>query len=277
MKTSIRLLEKKDTKIVMQYLERNSIETTFLIGNIFQFGLENNPNLRRCGDYYGYFEDGKLKGILPFYNLGSCIPHFETLNAVPNFIEIMKKKDFLYLLGMEKLIKPLYEGIKNYKSTVDYSQDSYYINKAFVSFSLEGAIIKNAKDVNKQSAVSFIKEANLKGFGRKIDTEEALKMLCEKSEEEDWVFLIKDEKIVAQANIQTFTEDINQIGGVYTSEEHRGKGYCKAIVSEICKRIIFRDKMPTLMVTKNNTPAVRAYSSLGFTHYDDYLIIQLKN
>ncbi|MCY6356072.1 GNAT family N-acetyltransferase [Clostridium sp. ZS2-4] len=122
-----------------------------------------------------------------------------------------------------------------------------------------------------------MKEANLKGFARKIDTEEASKMLCEKSEEEDWLFLIKDKKIVAQANIQTFTEDINQIGGVYTSEEHRRKGYCKAVVSEICRRILGRDKMPTLMVTKNNTPAVSAYSSLGFTHYDDYLIIQFKN
>ena len=81
--------------------------------------------------------------------------------------------------------------------------------------------------------------------------------------------------MVAQAGIQTYTPKINQIGSVYTPEEERGKGYAKAIVSEICKRIIERGKMPTLMVNKDNTPAVRAYNALGFEHYDDYLIVKL--
>lgn len=98
----------------------------------------------------------------------------------------------------------------------------------------------------------------------------------QESVEEDYVFLIKDDKIVAQANIQTTTDEINQIGGVYTSEEERGKGYCKAVVSEICKRITARGKIPTLMVVKKNTPAVKAYSVLGFKHYDDYLIIEFE-
>jgi uncharacterized protein len=78
------------------------------------------------------------------------------------------------------------------------------------------------------------------------------------------------------ANIQTYTSKINQIGGVYTLPEYRGKGYCKAIVSELCKRILGRGKMPTLSVKNNNTPAVCAYQSIGFKYYDDYLIVKFQ-
>ena len=83
-----------------------------------------------------------------------------------------------------------------------------------------------------------------------------------------------DNKLVAQACIQTFTDNSNQIGAVYSLEEERGKGYAKAAVSELCERIIGRGKLPTLIVSKQNPPALNAYKALGFEHYSDYLIIK---
>ena len=81
-------------------------------------------------------------------------------------------------------------------------------------------------------------------------------------------------KLVAQACVQTFTINTNQIGAVYSLEEERGKGYAKAVVSELCERIISRGKLPTLIVNKQNTPALNAYKALGFEHHSDYLIIK---
>ncbi|TDT63603.1 hypothetical protein [Fonticella tunisiensis] len=69
----VRILSEKGRKIVIDYLERNHMESTFLIGNVIEFGLENNMEKRRCGDYYGYLKGERLRGILSFYNVGSCI------------------------------------------------------------------------------------------------------------------------------------------------------------------------------------------------------------
>lgn len=271
----IRLLNNNDTNEVMEYLNRNHIEVTFLIGNIKEFGLENDMTMRRCGDYYGYFEDGRLKGILPFYNLGSCIPHYESCSAVAEFANLMNNRKFKFLLGMEKIIKPLYEQLAG-KKTSSYESSSYYVNKNFTPFILENIEIKNARDIPLDNAVKFSLEAGLKGFRREMPYDKEAKAIMQKPKEEDYIFLLKDGKIVAQANIQTTTDKINQIGGVYTSEEERGKGYCKAVVSEMCSRIIARGKLPTLMVVKKNTPAVKAYNALGFKHFDDYLIIEFE-
>jgi len=271
----IRLLNQGDKEIVLQYLEKHSIETTFLTGNVKNFGLDNNKQVRRCGDYYGFFQGNALRGILPFYNLGSCIPHYDSSSAIPYFVNLLKEKDFTHLLGMESIIKPLYEEIKDSKVTEEYSEDSYYINNDFKPFVLEDIAIKEA-DSEDTDMVNFYQRAVTEGFHQKKSIEDIIKTLKQRPKDEDFIFLLKDNLLSAQGCIQTTTDKIEQIGGVFTAVEARGNGYCKAVVSELCRRIILRGKTPTLMVTKTNTPAVKAYNSLGFKHYDDYLIISFK-
>jgi hypothetical protein len=115
-----------------------------------------------------------------------------------------------------------------------------------------------------------------RGFHENITSEDAKKSLGIKSPEEERLIAVKNGKMVAYAGIQAYTNTINQIGSVYTAEDERGKGYCKAVVSELCERILSRNKMPTLFVKKNNIPAVKAYSALGFEHFSDYLFIRFK-
>jgi GNAT superfamily N-acetyltransferase len=270
----VRLLTQADKQKIFEYLGRNEIETTFLYSNILEFGVENNKEVRRCADYYGFFIDDELKGILPFYNLGSCIPHFEVDEAVPCFAELMKDRKFDYLLGMQKIIKPLYEAVKANKETKQYDESSYFINKCFRPFKLDGIDFIDAGGANNDKVVDFIIGARAKGFSQTVTADEIRKTLAQRGAEEDFLVAEKDGKLVAQACIQTYTPQIIQIGSVYTLEEERGKGYCKAIVSELCTRIAARGKLPTLSVKKKNVPAVKAYTALGFEPYDDYLIIQ---
>lgn len=269
------LLTEADRQLVLEYLGRNEIETSFLYGNIIEFGIDNNKDIGRCADYYGYLVGGTLRGILPFYNLGSCIPHYEVEDAVPSFSELMKERKFNFLLGMQKIIKPLYEQIKMYKEVQSYDESSYFINRDFKPFVLDGVKFADANGESSDEIIDFIVGARINGFKETADREEIRKSLTQRGIEEDFIIAEKDGKIVAQAGVQTYTPSIIQIGSVYTIQEERGKGYCKAVVSELCRRIIDRGKMPTLMVHKDNTPAVMAYSALGFEQYDDYLIIRL--
>lgn len=188
----------------------------------------------------------------------------------------MKDRHFDYLIGMKKIVQPIYDIIKSVKLEIDYSDSSYFINYNFTPFNLEGVEFIDASKLVLEEAREHLAETIKVGFSAIKTVEDFPQYLAEKSSEEDFLFLLKDGKIRAQANIQAFTLRINQIGAVYTGEAERGHGYCKAVVSELCRRIIDRGKTPTLSVSKNNTPAVRAYSALGFRHYDDYLLINLE-
>lgn len=272
----IRLLTQSDKQMIMEYIGRNEIETSFLYANIIQFGVDNNPDIRRCGDYYGFFQGEQLKGILPFYNLGSCMPHFETDAAVPLFVDLMKKRSFQHLLGMHKIIKPLYEEIKGHKETVEYDESSYFVNRDFRPFALNEINFIDAVEEIGEEVVDFVLDGRIRGFNQAVTKEDIVKSLTQRGTEEDYIIAEKDGIMVAQAGIQTYTPQISQIGSVYTVEEERGKGYAKAVVSEICRRIVARGKTPTLCVKKDNIPAVRAYNALGFEHYDDYLIVRCK-
>lgn len=271
----LRLLRQTDLEQVLAYIERNHMETTFLNANVVGFGLENDGKTRRCGDYYGYFVGKELKGILPFFNLGSCLPHFETDAAIPDFVEVMKDKQFDSLLGMRNCIYPLYKNLESSKETLNYSESSYFINHMLTPvITTEGSFCDaEAKD---EEAVIYIANAYSQGFNHQHSLDEVRTILKQKLQDEDFILLKVNGKIVAQANVQTQTSKINQIGSVYTSDTYRGMGYCKAIVSELCRRIIGRGKTPTLMVKKQNTPAVRAYQALGFEPYQDYLIIRYR-
>ncbi|WP_353097412.1 GNAT family N-acetyltransferase [Tissierella praeacuta] len=270
----IRLLTQADKKIILEYLKRSEIETSFLYANIIEFGVDNKKDVRRCADYYGFFNGQVLKGILPFYNLGSCIPHYEDTAAVPSFAEIMKDRRFEFLLGMEKVIKPLYEKIKSYKEVQEYDESSYFTNRNFKPFILNGVDFINVNSLSGEDIVGFILDGHINGFNHVVTREDIRKTLIQRGEEEEFIIAKKDGKMVAQACVQTYTSQINQIGGVYTIENERGRGYYKAVVSEMCSRIIAKNKIPTLSVKKNNIPAVKAYTALGFEHYDDYLIVR---
>ena len=148
------------------------------VGNIFQLdtkytasmnmtftdidGKQKHP-LMGC---YGFFEGAVLKGILPFNNLGSCIPHYEVDDAVTLFAGIIKERKFEFLLGMRKLIKPLYEEIRNYKEIQAYHESSYFINRSFKPFILSGINFVNANSEISDKIVDFIIEAHVKGLIR---------------------------------------------------------------------------------------------------------------
>ncbi|HYE83043.1 MAG TPA: GNAT family N-acetyltransferase [Clostridia bacterium] len=271
----LRQLNEWDRPVLFEYLLRNEEEAAFLIGNAEQFGILNRCNILRCGDYIGYFEGNILKGIIAFYNLGNCFLHFESMGAVPYFSQLMLMRRFNMLIGVDRLIRPIFEAIRHDRPIREFEECSYCVNNNFKPFKLEGVEFIDASDDADISIISFIRKAYLRGFGAERTIEGTKLILSQRNTEEEFIILSKDEQLLAQACIQAFTGSTNQIGAVYTLEEERGKGYGKAVVSELCERIINRGKLPTLIVNKQNLQALNAYKALGFEHRDDYIIIRL--
>jgi predicted GNAT family acetyltransferase len=272
----IRLLNNDDKQAVLEYICRNDIETSFLFANVTRFGLENDRETRRCADYFGYFEETGLRGILPFYNLGSCIPHYESEQAIPLFAQLMKETKFEYLLGMARLVRPLYQSIRDFKKISVCNESCYFINQSLKPFKMEGVEFREASDAARDdSLLDFLVRVRNVGFDENVSREDELKRLSN-DPEEDAVVAVANGIPVAFANIQTYTRTLSQIGSVYTEEAERGKGYCKAVVSEVCRRIAARGKIPALFARKNNEPALKAYTAIGFQPFDDYLFVELE-
>ncbi len=273
----LRALNEWDRMAMFDYLNRNEEETDFLIGNILQSGIANRNNILRCGDYYGYFEGNDLRGIIVFYNMGSCVPHFESAGAVIGFAELMITRNFSMILGADRIVRPVFEIVRHYRPLREFEECDYSVNSSFKPYKSEGCEFINVCGDSGDEILKFVRKAYMRGFGAEHTIESTKLLLSQRNAEEDFIILLRDNIPLAQACIQAFTCSTNQIGAVYTLEEERGKGYAKAVVSELCERIISRGKLPTLIVNKLNTPAINAYKSLGFGHRSDYLIIRLNN
>lgn len=271
----LRKLNEWDRPVVFDYLQRNEEEAAFISGNLMLCGILNRSNILRCGDYFGYFEENVLKGIIAFYNMGNCIPHYESEGAIPYFSQLMIMRRYSMIIGKEQIIRPLFDVFRHYKPIREFEECSYCVNFNFKPFKLEGAEFVDVAQDNDEEILGFVRKAYLRGFGAERSIEGTRLLLSQKSDEEEFIILSKDKKLLAQACIQAFTDRTNQIGAVYTLEEERGKGYGKAVVSELCERIVARGKLPTLIVNKQNASALSAYKALGFEHRDDYLIIRV--
>jgi len=65
---------------------------------------------------------------------------------------------------------------------------------------------------------------------------------------------------------------VDQVGGVYTVPEERGKGIGAAVVSELLDRVFAEKREACLFVKKYNRSAIALYERLGFVPVTDYVI-----
>jgi hypothetical protein len=97
--------------------------------------------------------------------------------------------------------------------------------------------------------------------------------LLRKTLREELVFVAEMDGIPlakAATNARGFTVD--QIGGVFTVPDMRGKGLGRLVVSELLKRVLREKEAACLFVKKRNRPAISLYERLGFAPVTDYLI-----
>ena len=65
---------------------------------------------------------------------------------------------------------------------------------------------------------------------------------------------------------------VDQIGGVFTEEARRGRGYGAAVMTFLLRALFAAGKSATLFVKPDNRAAIRLYENLGFVIRDEYRI-----
>jgi ribosomal protein S18 acetylase RimI-like enzyme len=88
-----------------------------------------------------------------------------------------------------------------------------------------------------------------------------------------WLGIKREGKPVSVGNTR-FVDFASNIGVVATDEHYRDRGYATSIVSVLVQEIFKRSPIAIIHVIADNTPAVRAYTKVGFKPYKKYLSIR---
>jgi predicted GNAT family acetyltransferase len=76
--------------------------------------------------------------------------------------------------------------------------------------------------------------------------------------------------LVGKAGTNARGFGVDQVGGVYTLPERRGRGVASALMAALLAEIGSSGKKPALFVKPTNAPARALYRSLGFEDIGDY-------
>ena len=77
---------------------------------------------------------------------------------------------------------------------------------------------------------------------------------------------------VAKAATNARGYKVDQVGGVYTVPQERGKGLGKSVVSQLLKAVFSEKQEACLFVKKHNRSAIALYERLGFVPSTEYVI-----
>jgi predicted GNAT family acetyltransferase len=107
---------------------------------------------------------------------------------------------------------------------------------------------------------------------RHFSDAQCLKLLRKTLKEELVLVAEKDGVPLAKAATNARGFAVDQIGGVFTAPDVRGKGLGRLVVSELLKTVLREKESACLFVKKKNRPAISLYERLGFTPVTDYVI-----
>ncbi len=83
-------------------------------------------------------------------------------------------------------------------------------------------------------------------------------------------------KIVAMAGQRMKIPGYDEVSAVCTHPDHQGKGYARALVHEIAKRIVAGGNTPMLHVRSENPAGIKSYEAVGFKTRREFYFSVLK-
>jgi GNAT superfamily N-acetyltransferase len=240
---------------------------TFMLGNLLYFGVEDNRRMLRCGEYWGYFEDGIMLGTAAYYNNSQCMVYHTDESVVRQMAADIANFGVRLVLGADRCVRPVVPYLKGVGRIAPRSQ-------LFMELSLDtpafprnlGYEYEDARSLADHRAVQdFIMRCMREGFGFNVSRSTVRRLLKEKTDRENYMLLKAGGKYVAQAHIQCRTPHFSQIGGVCTLPEERRRGYARDVVAHLMAAIEQDGgRKACLVVNDDNMVAKQLYESLGF-------------
>ncbi len=273
-----RLLRHRDTDALTAFLMQDEAANTFLLGNLLYFGIQDNRRMFRCGDYWGYFRDGALVGVVAFFNNSQCMVYYTDAAVLGPLCEQIADNPVRLVLGCEVCVRPMVEPLRMLAGRIAARRQFFmeFRSTEINAKAFEGLEFEQARPLRGSRAMQdFILRCMKDGFGFSMRRSTVKRLLQERTPDEHYLVLKVDRKYVAQAHIQAVTPGYAQIGGVCTLPEERNRGYGYIIVSRMLALIAgqMAPRRACLVVDDDNHNARRLYEALGFRVVRDLMLI----
>ncbi|SHK15904.1 GNAT family N-acetyltransferase [Tepidibacter formicigenes] len=241
-------LNNSHNDIVMKYLKKESEINLFIIGDIENYGYDEEFQT-----IWGEFnEKGDLKAVLLKYHNNLIFYSRDTFD-INGFYEIMKNIEFKFLSGEKTIIEKFGNLFKFTRK-----RDMYFCK-------LDNDL--NLEDINLYTKINKL---CLNEVERIIELYEAIDEfdnqpieVVKRSLESGRAYYIEeDNQIISIAQTTAENSTSAMIIGVCTHPNYRKKGYASVCMTHICKELLSENK--TLCLFYNNPDAGKIYKRLGF-------------
>lgn len=201
--------------------------------------------------------------------------------SVINFLEKYTKKIFSILGNKHSVLKLQYYFNNNNVDLVDYHLMILDLNNREQNnlSNLNGITIRKAKPFD--TDFIFELQENYEKEEVLIDKEKFNKKLCmtnlKFSLKNQIIFIAEHNgKAVSKAGTNARGFKIDQIGGVYTKKEFRGRNISALVLKELFSELSKEKNTVCLFVKKDNHAAIKLYKKIGFSIIDEYRIVYYK-
>ena len=270
---------------ICNFVQKDEWEHVAFTSRILKDRKPYFPSPGKAGIYINRKENigGKINDCIMITSNGLLVPvlNKQTLENIPEDLQLEKIINrngipIRTIMGEERSILHIERTVKRNR----LFSVNYFLMKRVVNDKIEDDPGKNLK--TKQATIFDITKLNPLQKGYEI--EEVLldpskfnpvtaRMLLKKTVKTEIVYYT-EYKGYAIAKAGTNSQGINfdQIGGVYTIPEYRGKGISAYPLTTLINRISSRNKHASLFVRKNNKSAINLYLRTGFNFCGSYRI-----
>jgi uncharacterized protein len=283
-----RILHTPDRPAVEAFLERHADSSMILRGNLRDAGIEDDGS-RFAGAYAGVFDaHGELRAVVAHYTNGIVFPQAEALDALEAATRcsvLASGREVLGIIGTRRLVEHARGilGLNNAPARYDSNEGLYALDLAALRLpplATEPDVeLRAATAADAELLVRWRKTYNIECLGAEDDEE--LDAVCrasaERSVKQGFPILLTHRGVPAATTMfNARLPDMRQIGGVFTPQDLRGRGYARTAVA--LQLLGARDegvRRAILFTGEENFPAIAAYRALGFERVGDFKMLLL--
>ncbi|HUO83625.1 MAG TPA: GNAT family N-acetyltransferase [Thermoanaerobaculia bacterium] len=266
----VRNLTAADREEVLEFLEQEELLNLYLIARLVEEGF----GLR--GQTVAIERNGRIVCVCSLtLNLSIGIGSREPASTVQRAIEILAELILARAVPIRAIISPA-EAVEILWARISHRYDPPTVIRVNQPvYALEGspdrfpgleflraAGIQDLDKLVPACAAMHLEEVGIDPLGRDAwSYRRRIEELVEKGRTFIWS---EQGEIRFKCEISAETPSAIQLMGVWTDPRHRGRGYARRGLSEICGHFLRQRRRVTLFVNDFNAPAVHLYESLGF-------------
>lgn len=253
----IRKLTETDRDITMIFLDDEKELNLFILGDIENYGMENDFQ-----KIYGEFEDATLKSILLKYK-NNLIYYAKEERNIDEYLELIETWDDVNMMsGKQEFAKRFSEELPHH----NFKNLYFCVLNELTPLTDEFDDVIKLTDVEDLDSdydlLSSIEEFESNKFRTREDHIKDGKRNIETGLR-SYTYILKDgDRVISRAAITAETSTAGMIVGVCSDKNYRGKGLASKVLSKLCVDMTNEGKNPCLFY--DNKKAGSLYHKLGF-------------